>query len=842
MPRKIGVYYFTLFLLLTLFRYNYAQEYYPALRGIWLSREVLTQGRTSIQQAFEKLKAAGINTIFINNWYLGSTIYPSQVLADYGAKPQLDAFTGWDPLAAAIEIGHRLDLKIHVWFEYGLVAQAGGVGTDTGPLLESHLDWMMLDREGHDYAYIDLWQLYQYWMDPVHPEVIEFIKRLFVECVIKYPEVDGIQVDRFRYPSKDFSFSEIARQSYQSETGDSDPLTIEETAPEWQQFLEWREDKVTALMDSIYRAVKAANPYVLVSGAVVPPYMFEGSEDKLQNWDDWFANGSIDLLCPMLYGLDVQLQYWIDRCHELVPSSLHLAPGISLENMSSGTLSNVLDILHTQHLAGNIIWYYGYLNNTLADYLETHEYAESVPNIEDETIIDDRMSTYLIADGLQLQTGGFDGTYLLGLNDAAMLQGRIPVYVKGSYRVATFIPEEYSDSTGMNYRIMTEYDSVSVDLSVTSSNSARGWYEVAEIQVSSGQLQFQVIPLEDQKLVFDAVRLQRIPRLQIVECFAADSARLKIRLNRPLEEGILPSPLQFWITPETAVTDVQVKVLDRSVFMLTTTPLIPEQEYLLRLWEMNPEYPETLQTNFMYVPDRSALIDNSDDLFIVQSGNWESVTEGSPVIGEDYLRIPCGDGSGRVYWRYPVSEDGYYALVAFFPDSSLFASDAQFIIKNDLRYDTIRVNQQKPTSDGYYLGTVWADAGKNLVIKLHNASENGPGNWVVADAIRIERDFFSVAIQPDRDTIEPHEFALYPNYPNPFNLSTNLRFALPFAGQVEIELYNLRGRLVRQYQKQFNAPGVYDLRLDCCEIPSGVYIYSVSLQGLHQTGKMLLLK
>ncbi|MFA4907974.1 MAG: family 10 glycosylhydrolase, partial [archaeon] len=96
------------------------ETFFPEYRTVWLSRDVLVLGRESIRNAFIDLKNAGFNAVFVNNWYKGSTIYPSQVLADYGGTTQLAEFEGWDPLQVAIQEGHQIGLEIHLWFEYGL--------------------------------------------------------------------------------------------------------------------------------------------------------------------------------------------------------------------------------------------------------------------------------------------------------------------------------------------------------------------------------------------------------------------------------------------------------------------------------------------------------------------------------------------------------------------------------------------------------------------------------------------------------------------------------------------------------------------------------------------------
>jgi flagellar hook assembly protein FlgD len=43
----------------------------------------------------------------------------------------------------------------------------------------------------------------------------------------------------------------------------------------------------------------------------------------------------------------------------------------------------------------------------------------------------------------------------------------------------------------------------------------------------------------------------------------------------------------------------------------------------------------------------------------------------------------------------------------------------------------------------------------------------------------------------------PLDFALLPNYPNPFNPATKISFTLPLAGHTTLEIYDVLGRVVR---------------------------------------------
>ena len=85
------------------------------------------------------------------------------------------------------------------------------------------------------------------------------------------------------------------------------------------------------------------------------------------------------------------------------------------------------------------------------------------------------------------------------------------------------------------------------------------------------------------------------------------------------------------------------------------------------------------------------------------------------------------------------------------------------------------------------------------------------------------------------DVEEPAEvpiaFALYGNYPNPFNPSTVISFDLPELADVSVEVFDLLGRSVMRLHADAMAPGRREVRLDASSLPSGVYLYRVRAEG-----------
>ena len=94
----------------------------------------------------------------------------------------------------------------------------------------------------------------------------------------------------------------------------------------------------------------------------------------------------------------------------------------------------------------------------------------------------------------------------------------------------------------------------------------------------------------------------------------------------------------------------------------------------------------------------------------------------------------------------------------------------------------------------------------------------------------------------------PRQFALYANFPNPFNPSTSLEYALPEPTEVELAIYDVLGQKVQTLvAQQLQSAGYYRLTWDGSDakghtVSSGIYFYRLTTQNFTQTRKMLLLK
>jgi len=94
----------------------------------------------------------------------------------------------------------------------------------------------------------------------------------------------------------------------------------------------------------------------------------------------------------------------------------------------------------------------------------------------------------------------------------------------------------------------------------------------------------------------------------------------------------------------------------------------------------------------------------------------------------------------------------------------------------------------------------------------------------------------------------PTAFSLASNFPNPFNPTTTIQYALPHAADVALTVYNVVGQPVRMLVDEHQSAGRYAVEWDATDdsghrLSSGMYFYRLQAGGeFREVKKMLLLK
>jgi hypothetical protein len=88
----------------------------------------------------------------------------------------------------------------------------------------------------------------------------------------------------------------------------------------------------------------------------------------------------------------------------------------------------------------------------------------------------------------------------------------------------------------------------------------------------------------------------------------------------------------------------------------------------------------------------------------------------------------------------------------------------------------------------------------------------------------------------------PKTFLLEQNYPNPFNPSTTIRYQLPVASEVKLEVYDVLGKKIATLVNERQSAGSYQVVWNASGLSSGTYFYRLQAGTFTQTKKMILVK
>ena len=93
----------------------------------------------------------------------------------------------------------------------------------------------------------------------------------------------------------------------------------------------------------------------------------------------------------------------------------------------------------------------------------------------------------------------------------------------------------------------------------------------------------------------------------------------------------------------------------------------------------------------------------------------------------------------------------------------------------------------------------------------------------------------------------PEHFSLHQNYPNPFNPETEIRYQLPEAVHVSLEIYNLLGQKIRTLVDENKQAGYHTTHWDGSNdfgnaVASGVYLYVLKAGEFSDVKKMILMR
>jgi CotH kinase protein/Lamin Tail Domain/Chitobiase/beta-hexosaminidase C-terminal domain/FlgD Ig-like domain/Divergent InlB B-repeat domain len=198
--------------------------------------------------------------------------------------------------------------------------------------------------------------------------------------------------------------------------------------------------------------------------------------------------------------------------------------------------------------------------------------------------------------------------------------------------------------------------------------------------------------------------------------------------------------------------------------------------------------------------------------------------------------------------QYMVLSRNSYAFSSLYPEVMNIVGDFDFGLSSS--GEKIRLfDSEGNVIDSVIFGvsTPWPTEpnGNGYTLSLLDPESNNDlaENWA-ASTLHGTPGTANTFLNPMED---PDKLHLTNNYPNPFSTFTTFEYWLPKDGKVKVEIFNVKGQLVRRLSNEFQFEGnhiaVWDGRNKYGKlVASGIYLYSVNLGRNQKTRKLIYLK
>ncbi len=300
---------------------------------------------------------------------------------------------------------------------------------------------------------------------------------------------------------------------------------------------------------------------------------------------------------------------------------------------------------------------------------------------------------------------------------------------------------------------------------------------------------------------------------------------------------------------------------DSTYFLITDTASYPPQSKLWKSTDRGGNWSPVFKYQPGYRLHDIFLHDDSTGFAILDT-NIVKIRNG----GESWEGIPM--------FEFDKTEDipGAYRIIRSFNDSTVYVRQNNKFFRttnsgknwekylfHDAAFLTGVIFTSPDTGYAAMAGTsplrITTDGGRIWMRAYYPANSGSPYSMSVTDQNRIYIGtlwglFYTdnlggqpLGIETDESfTGVPGKFSLSQNWPNPFNPSTTVYFDLPEDSETGITVYNIMGEMVRSVPTEFRQKGRHTINFNAGDLPSGVYILTVTAGNNRASIKMVLLK
>ncbi len=271
------------------------------------------QNKARVRQILDNVKKANMNAVLWQARQSGTAYYNSsyEPWGYYAGS----TYPGYDPLAYAIEEGHKRGIEVHAWFNvFAASSTAPGTPANENP------EWVCRDRNGISMTSSRA-------LSPGLDTVRSYTINVAMEIVRNY-DIDGLHLDYIRWnehsnskESKEYAKMMENSQFLDGMISDEQIIDLEENKSgrylydidhpysagvpsgysSWEEWWRW---SVTEFVRTLHDSIQSVKPWVRLSPAALGKYNWSGWQGYGSVHQDaalWFNQGYIEQLTPMHY-------------------------------------------------------------------------------------------------------------------------------------------------------------------------------------------------------------------------------------------------------------------------------------------------------------------------------------------------------------------------------------------------------------------------------------------------------------------------------------------------------------------------------------------------------------
>jgi photosystem II stability/assembly factor-like uncharacterized protein len=230
--------------------------------------------------------------------------------------------------------------------------------------------------------------------------------------------------------------------------------------------------------------------------------------------------------------------------------------------------------------------------------------------------------------------------------------------------------------------------------------------------------------------------------------------------------------------------------------------------------------------------------------------NWENISDGLPFLNSieklisfngEVLAATSNGLWQRDLTEIPVELTSFSAFVKGSDvqlnwTTATETNNKGFEIQRSVRKDSFRRNQSEGLpleKSGWEKIGFAAGYGTTSEPRIYSFTDNNLRNGTYSYRLKqIDFDGLSKYSNTVDVTVNsPVQYSLNQNYPNPFNPSTEISFSLKTDAKVTINIYDILGQKVSSLINNKMNAGEHSIRYDASDMPAGIYIYNLEVNG-----------